>query len=127
MRQFGASKPALRVVGACRVDVEVDRLHASLPSGVAGAGMPGTIPELTVGDLGKPKAFPLASRRKGAVASPGKLIGQYHLLPVGVAENDGAELAEVSTVGATHLLPVGHCLFEQMVGGAWHRIARHQH
>jgi hypothetical protein len=127
MRPFGASKAAFWIVRACRVDIEIDRLHASLPSGVAGAGVPGPIPELSVADPGEPKAFPLASRRKAAVASPGELVGQRDLLPVGMAENDRAELARVPTVGAKNLFPAAHRLFEQIIGGARHRVARHQH
>ena len=89
--------------------------------------MPGPVPELNVADLGEPKAFPLASRRQAAVALAGKLIGQRDLLPVGVAENDGAELAEVSVVGAKDLFPAGHGLLEQIVGAARHGAAPHHH
>ena len=114
------SQAAFWVVGACRVDVDIDDLEAALALGVAVAGVPGPVAELNVADFGEEKAFPVASQRQARLAFATKLIGQRFFLPLGVAEDDGTELARVPVVGAEDLFAVGHCLDKQFVGGAWH-------
>lgn len=119
------SKATFWVVGALRVYIEIDRLHARLRPGVARAGMPGTVAKLNVADLGKRKAFPLALWREAALTSSGELVSQRDLLPVGVAKDDRAKLAGVAIVSAQDLFPAGHRLFEQPVSRAWHGGSRH--
>src|SRR5207245_10503372 len=93
--------------------------------GVAGAGMPWAIAELSVANLRQPEASPLASRRQTRLALAAKLISQRDLLPFGVAEDVRAKLAGVAVVDAKDLAPRGHGLAEQVVSRAWHRISRH--
>src|ERR1700758_1351975 len=109
---WNARKGTFWAVGTCRVHIEIDRLHASLALGVAGAGMPGAVAKLNVAYLGERKAFPLTLRWQAAFASAGELVSQRHFLPVGVAKDDGAELPGVPTVSAKDLLPAGHRLVD---------------
>jgi hypothetical protein len=80
--RLGSSKVAFRVVGARRVDVEIDDLHAALRLLVAVAGMPRSIAETNIADLGEPETTPLTSGRQTLLALAAKLIGQRFLLPL---------------------------------------------
>src|SRR5947209_6009258 len=84
---------AFWAVRARRIDIEIDDFDAALRLGVAGTGVPGSIPELDVAYLRQPEATPLAIWRQSRPALPAKLIGQRRLLALRAAENDRAELA----------------------------------
>jgi hypothetical protein len=90
------------------------------------AGVAGAVAELDVADLGWAKAFPLAGERQRFAALACELVSQRDLLPIGVAEDDRAELAWVAVVPAKDLLVTAHGCFEQCVSRAGHREARHQ-
>jgi hypothetical protein len=92
---------------------------------MAVAGVPRPIAELDVMGFGEPKAFPLTSGWQTALASTSKLVGQRHLLAVGVAEDDGAELAGVAIIGAKDLFPADHRSFKRGVDLAGHLASRH--
>src|SRR6266702_3979264 len=81
LRPFGgALKAAFRVVRACRIDVEIDDLDAALRLVVAVAGIPRSIAEVNIADLGEPEATPLTSGRQTLVALATQLISQRFLL-----------------------------------------------
>jgi len=121
-RRLAGGQPTLKasfwVVGACRVDVEIDEFDAVLWLVVTVTGMPRSIAQTNISHLREPEATPLTSGRQTLLALAAKLIGQRLLLPLRVAKNDGAELATAPIVRADDLFPGGHCLFEQLVSGA---------
>jgi hypothetical protein len=130
-RRLAGGQPTLKasfwVVGACRVDVEIDDFDTVLRLVVAVAGMPRSIAETNISYFRKPETPPLTSRRQALLALAAKLVGQRFLLPLRVAKNDGAELAGTPIVRAADLSAGGHCLFEQLVSRAWRRGFHHCH
>jgi hypothetical protein len=115
-------KAALWIVWACRVDVEIDDIDAALRLVVAIAGVPRSIAQANIADLGEPEATPLTAGRQTLAALAAKLIGQRFLSSLGVAKDDGAELAKPPLIRAEDLFPMGYCFFEQFVSGAWHGV-----
>src|SRR5260221_607053 len=91
---------------------------------MAGPCVPCPVPESGLADAGKPKALPFPAGRQAASAPTAELVGQRNLLPVAVAEDDGAEFAGITLVRAKDLLPIRHRLGEQIVGGGGHGTAR---
>jgi len=77
----GNLKAAFRVVWAYRIDVEIDDLDAALGLAVAVSGMPRSVAETNIADLGEPETAPLTSRRQTLAALSAKLIGQRFFLP----------------------------------------------
>ena len=90
----------LRVVWARRVSVEIDDVHTVLGLAVAVSGMPRSVAETNIADLGEPKAAPLTSWRQTLAALSGKLISQCFLLPIRVAKDYRAEFARVPVIRA---------------------------
>jgi len=76
------SEAAFWVVRACRVDVEIDDIDTALRLVVAIAGVPRSIAQANVADLGEPEATPLTSGRQTLVALAAKLISQRFLSPL---------------------------------------------
>jgi hypothetical protein len=74
-------KAAFRFVWADRIYVEIDDLDAALVLAVAVSGMPRSVAETNIADLGEPETAPLTSRRQTLAALSTKLIGQRFFLP----------------------------------------------
>src|SRR5207248_6993109 len=102
LRAFIRLQAASRVVGARRVDVEVDDFDAPLRLDVAGAGAPRRIAELDVAYPRQPQAAPLSARRQARFAVTAKLKSQRFLPPLRVAKDDGAKLAGIPAVDAAN-------------------------
>src|SRR5687767_9126059 len=85
-------QPSLRLVGAVRVDVEIDVLDAALRPTVLATGAPRPVDHLGAAHLHQRQAFPLPAHRAPAAAAL-ELPCQRLLGSIGVAENDGAESA----------------------------------
>src|SRR5439155_1983760 len=85
-RPLGSSKAASWLVGARRVDVEIDDFDAVLRLVVAVTGMPRSVAQTDISYLREPEATPLTSRRQTLLALAAKLIGQRFLLPLRAAK-----------------------------------------
>jgi hypothetical protein len=109
-----------RRIGARRVRVQVDVAHATLRPVVARPGAPRSVAELDIANLRQRKAPPLSSGRQFLAALAAELVGQRPLLPVRMAENDRAKLAQEAAVRAQDLLAPGHRLPEQSIGSTRH-------
>src|SRR5690348_16277095 len=117
--------PVFRLVGALRIDVEIDLLDAALGLGVIAAFMPRPVAETHLADFREPEATPRAARRQAPAALAAELVGQGFLLPLRMAEDDRAELADIAVIGAKDLRTPAHRLPEQGVGPAWHERRLH--
>ena len=114
-------------MGACRVDIEIDDFDTVLRLVVAVTSMPRSIAKTNISHLREKEAKPLASRRQTLLAVAAKLVGQRFFLPLRVTKNNGAEFATMPIVRAEDLFPGAHCLFEQLVSGAWRPDSHHFH
>ena len=85
-RRLSGGQPTLKasswVVGACRVDVEIDDFDTILRLVVAVTGMPRSIAETDVSYLREPEATPLTSGQQTLLALAAKLIGERFLFPL---------------------------------------------
>jgi hypothetical protein len=113
---LGRIERAFRLVGARRVHIDIDVLDARLSLAMARTGEPFAAPELDIGHLGEPKAFPLAFRREPAAGAAGELIGQRTFPPVGVTQYGRAERTRMALIEAEHLLAIGHGAGDEVVG-----------
>ena len=95
---WAGSAAAFWVVGAVRVDIEVDLVDAALVLGMAVAGAPRPVAELGVGDFGEEQAFPVATRRQFGAALAGELKGESLLLSFLMTKDDRSEFARMAVV-----------------------------
>jgi len=125
VRGWGGSAAALGVKRAVRVDIEVDLVDAALGLGMAVAGVPGPVTELSVGDFGEEEAFPVATWRQFGAALAGKLESENLLLSFLVTKDNRTEFARIAVVQTEDLFPLPDCLFEQLVSRAGHGSSHH--
>src|SRR5665213_845802 len=110
-----------RLVGAERVDVEIDDLDTALRLFVAVPGTPRPVAKPDIADPRQRQTAPIPAAWQARLARAAELERQRRLLPLGVTEEDGTEFARIAIIGAKNLPPAANGLGEELVILARHR------